>query len=163
MNKVPIQDNSWFSWMYNWYYTNKKLDFKRDFLVILSLGLLFFPYFIFTLPGSFLEGSFCNRQKRMKVSLSIVGYFLIIVGICMIAPFLTYWDVIPQMTYLSRAVLIGKVWDAFALIGILIMLVRIIIDTLDSLNHIRIKKWSSWIEFRLRPIFRNTVASEILH
>ncbi len=161
MDKVSTQNYSCIScisWMYNWYYTNKKLSLRNDFLKIGLLGILFIPYFIFTLPGCFLEGSFCNRQKKLKIALSIVGYFLMIVAGCMIAPVLAYLELIPSVTYFNVAIFIGKVWDVFAVIGILLMLVSAISDSIEDVWNMRFKKLYVRIGFRVRPIFRNTIA-----
>ena len=140
MNNVSNQSTSYILWMYAWFYSNKKLVVRRHFLLILAIGLLFIPYFIFTLPGSFLMGSFCNRQKKMKITLSIIGYFLLIVGGCMIATILNYWNLIPNETAISIVIVIGKIWDAFAILGVLMMLASAIGYSIGDIRFMTLKQ-----------------------
>ena len=152
MNNVSNQNASYFSWMYRWFYSNKKLVLRRHFLLILLLGLLFIPYFIFTLPGSFLMGSFCNRQKKMKITLSIIGYFLMMVGVCMITPILNYWNLIPAKATFNVVIVIGKIWDVFAILGILLLLVSAISDSIGDIHSMLSFKKNISVSWILRKL-----------
>lgn len=157
MNKVNLKFCAFQIGVIKCIHLIKKIDLKKNLIIILLLRIFFIIYLIFTLPGSFLEGSFCNRQKKMKIGLSIIGYFLIFVGSCMIAPILVYWELIPDMSYFKVVIFIGKLWDAFAILGIVLMIGSFISDFFRNSSILRRKKSLEGIGLRIRPLFRSFI------
>jgi len=158
MNRVNLKFSAFQIGVIKWIHLIKNLDLKKNLIGFLLLRILFIIYLIFTIPGSFLEGSFCNRQKKMKIGLSIIGYFLFFVGSCMIAPILVYWDLIPDVSYFKVAIFIGKVWDVFAIFGIVLMLASFVSDFFRNSIILKSNKNLEGIGMRIKPIFRSVIS-----
>jgi len=154
MNKVNLKFSAFQIGVNRWTHLIKKNDLKENLIIIFLLRILLIIYLIFTLPGSFLEGSFCYQQKKMKIGLSIIGYFLLFVGCCMIAPILVFWNLIPDMSYFKVVIFIGKLWDALAILGIVLMIASFFNDFFRNSNILKRKKNLEGISWRLRTLFR---------
>ena len=94
----------------------------------------------------------------MKIGFSFVGYFLLLVGICMIAPILNYWNLLPIDTNINIVIIIGKIWDIFAILGILIMIASAVSDSFGVISFVRLRKITYLLLDSQRISFRNKIA-----
>ncbi len=116
-----IITNSLSTRLYYWFYATNKLpinvaDYRKK-LAFMYLTII--PYWVLTLPGCFLEGSFCNKKRMNKLGLTLIGYFLLLVAGCMLLYPLSFFIVLPKSKLLTIAMYSSKAWliiGAYALV-----------------------------------------------
>ena len=116
-----LKNNSFSTRLFYWFYATNKLpsgliDYRKKMIL---MYLLIVPYWILTLPGCFLEGSFCNKKRMNKLGLSLIGYFLLLVAGCMLLYPLSFFIELPKSKLLTIVMYGSKVWlviGAYALI-----------------------------------------------
>jgi hypothetical protein len=56
-----------------WFYKQKEIPTNPSDLrkKVIIMYLLIVPYWVFTLPGCFLEGTFCNLKRKNKIGKNV--------------------------------------------------------------------------------------------
>lgn len=92
--------------------------------------LLIIPYWVLTLPGCFLEGSFCNKKRMNKLGLSLIGYFLLLVAGCMLLYPLSFYVDLPKSKLITFALYSSKAWLVIGAYGLVILTMEFIKTTI---------------------------------
>ena len=118
-----IKNKSISTRLYYWFYATNKLPLKPNIYLrqLAIMYLLIIPYWVLTLPGCFLEGSFCNKKRMNKLGLSLIGYFLLLVAGCMLLYPLSYFVVLPKSKLITIAIYSSKAWLAIGAYSIVII------------------------------------------
>ena len=74
------------------------------------------------------------------------------VGVCMITPILNYWNLIPAKATFNVVIVIGKIWDVFAILGILLLLVSAISDSIGDIHSMLNFKKNISVSWILRKL-----------
>jgi len=156
LNYIKLNTSS----LYNWFYSNEKSqgDIKSYKFKVTMMYLLIIPYWIFTLPGCYLEDSFCNKNKMNKIGLTLIGYFLIFVLSGMLLYPLSFFVALPHSKLLTIAMYSSKVWliiGAYSIIVISKELFRNYVR--DKKDRIRLIKNETSTRFEIiNPVIYKT-------
>ncbi len=106
-----------------WFYKPNEIPAKPSEVrkKALLMYLLIVPYWVFTLPGCFLEGTFCNLKRKNKIGLSVIGYLLFLIAGCILLYPISFFIVLPNSAWVSIALYASKAWLVIGAYGICII------------------------------------------
>lgn len=109
-----------------WFYKQKEIPTNPSDLrkKVIIMYLLIVPYWVFTLPGCFLEGTFCNLKRKNKIGLSFIGYLLFLIAGCILLYPISFFIALPNSTWVSIALYASKAWLFIGAYGICIIAVE---------------------------------------
>ena len=95
-----------------WFYKPKEIptnpsDLRKKAIL---MYFLIIPYWVFTLPGCFLEGSFCNLKRKNKIGLSLIGYLLFLIACCILLYPISFLIQLPNSVWVTIGLYASKAW-----------------------------------------------------
>ena len=148
-----ITENKFSKYLFCWFYNTAQLPFQSIIYQkkLTIMYLLIIPYWILTLPGCFLEGSFCNKRRMNKLGLTIIGYFLLLVAGCMLLYPLSFFTVLPNSKTFRIIIYFSKGWLIISAYSLIIIGMEFIKSTIME-NKSRYEEGNEQLETRIEVL-----------